>query len=202
MNNKNNGVNIQLIKKISEANKKWGRKFLVTWGVFVVVFIFCDFFGESLESIGNIMSNNIPMINKLIKKETLLGRLSANYFSIISLLIPFFSLWVVCEDDVLSRCRYGNSRLGRGQIETFVIIYILGLPVLISLIYMAYAAPFDFPEVPTNFGQRVFHLMLNFKVGLLVLGSLAGVIVSQIFIAILWIIWLPVAYFFFNSKEG
>lgn len=179
-----------------------GAKILDYMVYFYLCIFFMHFFENTVTQISNWVANYIPTIDKLIKQPTAIARLPANYFSVLICLIPFLALWMVWGEDVLSRCRHGNQRLVRGRVETFVLVYIFFVPALMLIIYMAYVAPFDFPDHPISFGQRAFHLMLNAQVGLLVLGSFAGVIVSQMVVFLLWLFWLPVAYFFFDSKKG
>ena len=191
----------KLMEIIEKNNKNWGIKILVTWFSFILVFFLCFIFKDMAEIIGHFVAKYIPMVDKFIRQPTDIGDLPANYFAALSILIPVFSLWIALGDDVLARCRYGNSRLGRGKLETFVFVYVLSAPALAAIIYMAYFAPFSFSGPSKNFGQQLFILMLNTNIGLLVLGSFAGLVVSQIFVFLLWLFWLPIQYFFFNSLK-
>lgn len=191
---------IKLQAQISKANNEWMRKFWIIWFVFIASFFFCLFFENTSIGIANWTGNYVPMIDGLIKSPTLIGLLPASYFSLLVFLVPTSSVWIFLGEDVLARSNYGNIMLNRGPIETFFWIYIIGVPFGLAVVYFSYAAPFNFSERSTGFGQNFFYLMLNAKLGLLAFGSVAGLCVSQIIVILLLRLWFPISYLFFKFK--
>ena len=179
--------------RLNEINKLWMKKSKILIVIFVILYFISlidEFFGV-FDGLAKCIGNLIPMIDGLSYSRINLQHLSAKYFSLIALAIPIFVVWVLWEDDVITRCSYGFSRMRQNTMRVIFSVYFLGVPILIFSVYLVLFAPFGYSEVPGNFGQTVFYLMLNSKFGLLAFGCFFGICLGWALLFLCWFISFP-----------
>ncbi|WCM91478.1 hypothetical protein M5C99_13820 [Acidovorax sp. NCPPB 2350] len=185
-------------EKVYLLNRRLGRKLICMWCIFLMLYVVCAFL-EGSDLIGKVFdffSSHIPMIKGARDSGILLGVRVSNYFSVLAMLAPFFWAWIVLQDDVVVRFTYGYSRIKRSRWEILFLHYVLGIPLLTLFVLMALAAPFGYVVAPGSFGQTIFYWMLNTNAGLLLIGSLAGVLFVQILVILFWLVAFPLVVLF------
>ena len=136
--------------------------------------LFLDILNFWLESYVEIVARFVPMVKGLMASNLKTWNLAAKYFSLMGAFLPFFLIWIVWEDDVVARCRYGWSRMRAGPLQTLGFVYFVGLPSIFFVVYLVFMAPFGYSDKPGNFGQTIFYILLNSEIGLALLGSFVG----------------------------
>jgi hypothetical protein len=199
---KNPSIDPALWQQMQAANRKWNKKTGIIFLVFVAAFFLCVMENSSIAALRDWMAAYIPTINKLVQHPTAIGLLPADYFATLSVLIPMGAIWIIWGEDVIARTRYGQQRLRQGPVKSAIFFYILPALFAIFVLFIAIAAPFSLPETPFTFGHKVFFLMLNSSIGLLAIGSLAGIFVMYCGVGLSILLFLPFAHLHSAIRKG
>lgn len=194
-------MKLSLHHEITKSNHIFTKKLLMCWSLTIAAFFFSIIFDVAINALTHIVAAYIPSISKLLNKGTLNSLCAANYFSLVALLLPAMTLLLIWKEDILLRTRFGAEQLarhGRGPIERIFLVYVLGVPSIIFILYVFYAAPFSLPERPHLFGQHVINFMLNSKFGLLIFGSVCAVAAALFSVFAIGLFWWPIAYLLAN----
>jgi hypothetical protein len=190
-------MKLELTPEIVKLNCIWMRKIKKLYVVLVFLFFasYVDtwsFLNDFFEGVARF----VPMIKGLLLSDVYEWRHAARYFSLVAVILPVFVLWVVWEDDVVARCRYREGHEKVAWVKNLALVYFVGLPILISIVYLVICAPFGYAEKPGNFGQTIFYLLLHSEAGLLFVGSFFAVCFAQLLVFLSWLICFPFACLF------
>ena len=146
-------------------------------------------FESSLSSLSQLMSSYVPSIEKLHSGHPS-ERFAAGYFSLMLLFIPPMVGYLLWGEHPLGRFRYTAAANGRG-IGNVIGVIALGVPLLLALFFLLYAAPIEMPATPHLSGQHVLALTLGSFIGVLVFGPLLILGVVIYLVIVLFLIALP-----------
>lgn len=190
--------------EIDQRNKLLARKILVSWLICFATLFIVQAMETKIRSVPLFVGQYLPVIGKIQSMKSEIGQTAASYVAVLSLMVPFITLYLVWGESISARFRVGEIGLknqGRGLLERFFVMYMLGVPFILGILFLMGAAPFDFVEIPRLFGQYVVHWMLTTMTGLAVFGSLAGVAAALLLATLIFYILLPInlLYTFFQG---
>lgn len=157
-----------------QSNGNFNKRFLVScfviWASFVLVF----FIPETLKEMSKYFSRYVPVIKNQLSQGNGAGDAAASYFSIIVILVPLLSVFVVGGENFYLRIKEAARRRSRNLAISFLFLYLMGAPVSLLVLYAMYSASLDASVAPHLFGEYVAFFMATSSIGLFVFGGLAG----------------------------
>jgi len=180
-------------RQVTVANERMVRKFKVIGVIIALTFFVCVAFDGPTNAVAHWAAAYVPSVAKLFKNPTSLGTMPARFFGVVAVLVPALAIWLAWGEDVRTRWRYGQMRSGRGPTESLLMVYLLGVPFSVFVLFVMYAAPIDMPAQPRLWGQHIVYLMHNTYLGLLILGGIATFSTALFAAVLVFCFWLPVS---------
>lgn len=183
----------ELQNKVTKANAQMLRKFWVIGFAIIATLVYCIVAPHSAAVISDWVAIYVPSIAKLVVNQTGIGNLPANFFGVLTFLMPAFLVLLTWGESPLLRWRYGLIQSGRSPSEFLLTGYLLLFPFGLFVLYVMYAAPIELPSQPRLWGQHVIHLMINTYAGLFVFGGIAIFATAVVGAAVVFCFLLPLS---------
>ncbi|HRK57829.1 MAG TPA: hypothetical protein PLQ67_09955 [Burkholderiaceae bacterium] len=188
---------------IEAANRRMNR-FLIRAGLvlFVLGLIFPANGTEGLGAIGTLIDWAAATVPSVAKAASIspMPKLVKGYLGALALLLPFMIFGVLYKNPLGKRFRFGFFRPGVSRVKLFLLIYVIGVPLLALALWAYWTFPGE-PHLgltPTR-GQMIFHLMMTSRLLLAFFGAFLTVGISLVVWLFMVFVLGPIIYL---TKQG
>jgi hypothetical protein len=182
-------ITLEELEELKNINKKLVSSALQCWVFFVLVFFASHLFEEKIYPLSLQATDLIPSLRKIAALGGQTSRFAAMYFFMGLLTMPIALVIVSFHENVRFRLKLGIKR-NRTKLRGFAAIYLMALPFFALILFMYFWLPADLSS-PHLLGQKVVHLIISSRPGLLFLGSFSLMILAYILLVVAGILIYP-----------